>query len=102
MVSELSEYNGWTNYFTWAVHRWLTNDELNYNLILEIVHTSERGTDCDDGIKKFVESRNPLIESVSMFTDILNYALDMVNWTEISGTLAEDEDKERWGAARIW
>ena len=56
MATLLPDYNNWSNYFTWAVYRWLTNDEATYNHVLDIVQTSERGIDCDGAIKEYVES----------------------------------------------
>jgi hypothetical protein len=31
MSNDTQTYNGWTNYETWCVHLWLTNDEGTYN-----------------------------------------------------------------------
>lgn len=102
MTTELPDYNGWSNYFTWAVYRWLTNDEATYNHALDIAQTSERGIDCDAAIKEYVESGNPLTETTTLYTDLLNYALTWVDWREISNALAEPEDKKRWEEARSW
>jgi hypothetical protein len=33
-----SSYNGWTNYPTWAVNLWLSNDEPLYREAVEIVN----------------------------------------------------------------
>ena len=35
MSNDTKGYNGWTNYETWRVHLWLSNDEGSYNYWLE-------------------------------------------------------------------
>lgn len=96
-------YNGWTNYETWCVHLWLTNDEGKYNHCRELARqASAEAPECEqvrrrvwtveeakkfslaDRLKEFIEEMNPLADGASMFTDLLNAAISEVNWHEIA------------------
>lgn len=83
-------YNGYTNYQTWNVALWIDNDENTSDLISDIIAHSKSDYDAADQLKDIVEEMNPLIESASMFTDILNSALADVNYREIIESHKED------------
>ena len=89
-----------TNYFSWNVALWLSNDGGIYRHALDIVQHARRGIDADDGLKAFVEEMNPIAGDASMFTDILGYALAFVNWRAVSESLADEDDLARWEEAR--
>ncbi len=78
-------YNGWTNYETWCVHLWLSNDPYTY-------YTAQEATR-DGHLRDFVETL--MEESLSRATlesDLLNHALACVDWNEIEDALAEDDE----------
>jgi len=82
-------YNGWTNYETWCVNLWLTNEEGSNDDLLEIVGLT--WPDADDAttiynrttiLKEWVMDMAP-IDGATMFVDLLQASLDNVNWREI-------------------
>ena len=109
-------YNGWTNYETWAVNLWMSNDEGSYNYSQEIAQeaydeasagdsyasqTREESAMCKlaDRIKDYYEdtAQDMLYAAgqyASVFSDLLNGALSEVNWYEIAEHLIEDVEKE--------
>lgn len=89
-------YNGWSNYPTWAVNLWLSNDEGLHNEALEIAADTKRGQidghnypDWGIGVlaeiyKRWVrDDLAPNLEA-SFAADLLGYALDQVDWREIA------------------
>jgi len=82
------EYNGWTNYPTWAVHLWLTNEEPLYHQSRELVAEGE-DYEAAGRLKEFVTDYDPLGSTPSMFTDILGWAVEQVNWLEVARALRE-------------
>jgi len=53
----LKEYNGWRDYFTWAVHLWLSNDEIIFKTALSVIR---RSRDPEKALKEYVESNESL------------------------------------------
>ena len=85
-MNENTKYNGWTNYETWVVNLWLTNNEGDAEWLDEIAKGEGEIHDKADVLKEAIEDMNPLNDSdtgASMFTDLLNGALSEVNWYEI-------------------
>lgn len=74
------KYNGWTNWETWNVNLWLCNNEGDYDM----------AKNCKDGnaIRELVEEYRT--RTSGMFADLINRALDRVNWEEIYKGLHED------------
>lgn len=84
-------YNGWTNWETWMVYSWLTNEEGTYNYIMSM--TSKVGGDYQTYdlsklIREFVEEGNPL--TTGMYADLLGGALREVDYYEIAEHFLEE------------
>jgi hypothetical protein len=77
-------YNGWTNYPTWTVYNWLSSDEATNGSIEAIATEAPTVYRAADQMKDYVASRNPLAEGASMYIDLLNFAIGLVNWDEIA------------------
>ena len=86
-------YNGWVNYPTWAVHLWISNEEFLWDTALEIaadarLHSSS-WRDGPDAIKNWVVDELVPDLGASMPGDILGWAFDQVDWTEVFDAITE-------------
>ena len=43
-----TEYNGWSNYETWLINLWLTNDRCYYDELCEIIKNFDLGEQAED------------------------------------------------------
>lgn len=98
MEEELAEkdppkYNGWTNYETWVVNLWLSNDAGAYRKIRELAQGNTKANKSFDTLVEklrfFVE--NGMIRDFNGLSgDLLISALGRVNWEEIAYSVLED------------
>ena len=79
-------YNGWSNYPTWNVNLWLSNDEGLYSVVSRGPY--ERAA-LADYIKTFVRDELAPDLGASFAADLLGYALDQVDWYEIADAWIE-------------
>lgn len=102
-----NEYNGWTNYETWAVALWLDNEEGSQSFwserAREVFAEYESG-DLDndkhyaalaiaDELKDQHDEAMP--ETAGVFADLLNAAMSEVDWYEIAMHYLEEPAAER-------
>lgn len=92
------EYNGWTNYETWAVNLWLENEEPSYRYWTAMARScarqhstkhdkstySEAALALANAIKDHHEEKAPEQLHGTVFADLLTGALAEVNWREIA------------------
>lgn len=90
------EYNGYTNYETWAVALWIDNEEGSYNYWRERTQEAESIHELEDMLKDEHEENMP--EVTGIYSDLLQAALDSVNWYEIAENYwkeyREEEEEE--------
>ena len=86
----IKTYNGWTNYETWCVNLWLTDEastEQEVRMLAQMhdVSVGYRADRIHDLVLVIIDSAAPngLLTGASLFTDLLISALYNVNWHEI-------------------
>jgi len=80
-------YNGWTNYETWCVNLWLTNDQETYSHASSLPSAS--------AIKELVRDwKHETIPCAGIFADLLESALQSVNWYEIYDNLHKEDESD--------
>jgi hypothetical protein len=100
-------YNGFTNYETWAVSLWLGNDAGSYQYWRDATQeewecaksapaSASRLTPRETAaialsqrLREEVEGGSPLADA-TLYTDLLQSALDQVDWYEVADNLLED------------
>lgn len=107
-------YNGWTNKATWLVKLWIDNDQGEQEYWLDsarvmldsvrfqkandsnVAHTlaDTLKEHFEEGADEYQLGRSPiashLISGNSFFSDLMSWALAMVNWDEVAKSLIED------------
>ena len=89
-MSEDDTYNGWTNYPTWAVHLWLSNDQGHYQAASYYanLYPDHAGRSADT-LKHWVNRLMPDLGG-TLAGDLLGYALAQVNWDEVARAFREN------------
>lgn len=82
MLATTEEYNGWPNYETWLMNLWLTNDELVYNDLMQIIQELDTVDEMAEELKYRVMEDMDLNE-ISARADFLRAATRNIDWREI-------------------
>lgn len=104
----MAEYNGWTNYETWCVNLWISNEQSSQAYADEmaldaIKYEYENGDDEDSGenkkrsavrsvadsLKDWIEEGAPEVKG--LYADLLRAGLSEVNWHEIADHYVDDQ-----------
>jgi hypothetical protein len=109
-------YNGWANYPTWAVDLWMANDEKLYNLVREQARECIAQAPEDRNVPEIWTAKEAarymlanwmkdelcvaggdwgLVPELEGFpADLLGWALDNVEWSDIAESWITDELEE--------
>lgn len=110
-IKEENKYNGWSNYYTWCFKLWIQNDQSLYNNIYSnietIINNKYRGIDAPENpdykildamdFLKIIAEEMTLeqYKSEGSFTnDLINYALNQINYNEVAKSIIEDIKQE--------
>jgi hypothetical protein len=108
-------YNGWTNYETWCIGVWIDNDEPMYREVTalaqsvwdessglsayakftgnEIFNREEKAVyTLSNALKEKFEEEKPEMGN-TVWSDLLDAAVDEVNWRELAEHFLESVDK---------
>lgn len=94
----MSGYNGWTNYETWCVRMWMSNDpgeEMHWyaeceELMQEMEGESSKKIVWALGAKMQEHYYDSIPEVEGMWADLLSAALGECNWDEIASHIVDD------------
>ena len=80
----MADYNGWTNYETWCVNLWLTNEPDMESDLRMLAQTNAALYHRADRLRGYVlDISGEVFTDANMFADLLRSALDNVDWREI-------------------
>ncbi len=88
--AEKPNYNGWSNYETWCVALWLSNDQGTDQYIRELVQAAEDTVQASKAVREYLEDLNPVADQASVFADLMNAALGEVDWVEVAEAFLEE------------
>jgi len=104
-----TKYNGWTNYETWCVNLWMSNDQGSDEYYRELAQETYNRAEPEPSFTRdevatrnlsdtlegeFDERQSELVGVTGVFADLLNASLSEVNWYEIAEHYISDIDKD--------
>jgi hypothetical protein len=92
-MSESKSYNGYENYETWCAALWINNDEYYQSMAHNIVKQYGDTRQAEEALRDFVEAGSPDLGG-TMYGDMLNAALQEIDYRELVSTFAEDIEEE--------
>lgn len=86
---KIDQYKGFRNKPTWTIARWFKTEEDLYNYWKKRSEELTR-EELIKELKLQIEDRdNPLTEKATIYSDLLNYSIGLVEWDEIADLLKE-------------
>ncbi len=88
----MKKYGGYSNKPTWTLAIWLETDESLKNY-WRYKTKSLPEDELSKELQTYFEDRNPLSKEFTIYSDILNNILKLINWREVAKKLKDNEIK---------
>jgi len=90
-----NKYNGWTNYETWNFNLWITNEESDHSVALELAFDSENPYELSKKLEEWAEDMASDALTSYEYThgfikDMVNSSVGEVNFYEVAFHLWEE------------
>jgi len=85
-----TEYNGWSNYETWLINLWFTNEEPYYREMQRILSSFTGMRDQADALLEFMQNEHEELEVTGVWSDVIGSTLWRANWHEIAESNREE------------
>jgi hypothetical protein len=86
----VEEFNGYSNKPTWTLAIWLDTDESLKNY-WRYKSKSLSEDELSKELQTYFEDRNPLSKEFTIYSDMLNNSLKLINWREVAKKLKDNE-----------
>ena len=86
MGKEYNGYNGYVNYPTWDVVNWVMADETLSQYFSVAITDCSNEYEFSRKLTNFFNELTPIIPA-SLFSDLLNYAIEQVDWEQAAHRL---------------
>jgi hypothetical protein len=95
----MSDYNGWSNYETWAVHLWMDNEESSQKhwarRAMQLFNLDDIDGSVSDLAREMKSDHEDMLPSLDGFAaDLLNAAFGEVDWYEIAESYIDEAKRE--------
>ena len=103
------KHNGYTNYETWVVHLWISNNEIEQDFYEDLTISAYMDSEDTKYLSKNEEARRKIVESLkgiyeeeidgileksntrsTVWSDLIEKSISNVNWHEIADHMLED------------
>ena len=89
--NKVPDYNDYTNKPTWTVSLWINNDQSLQSQVLALARSTAVKHSLSNLLENmFSDTYNPLIDTATLYTDLLNWALAYVDWDELAEHFIND------------
>lgn len=94
-----TKYNGWTNYESWSIALWIGNDRGTEELMEEFTNQARENDpehpayELSHMIKDYIEENKPVTDA-SLYSDLLQAAINSANYYEIAEHYLDDYPAE--------
>jgi hypothetical protein len=86
----VEEFNRYSNKPTWTLAIWLDTDESLKNY-WRYKSKSLSEDELSKELQTYFEDRNPLSKEFTIYSDMLNNSLKLINWREVAKKLKDNE-----------
>jgi hypothetical protein len=89
----MGKYKGYSNKTTWTLAIWLETEESLNNYWRYKAKTLPEN-ELSKELQTYFEDRNPLSKEFTIYSNLLNNSLKLINWREVAKILKDKEDKQ--------
>ena len=89
----MEKYKGCSNKPTWTLAIWLDTEE-SLNNYWRHKAKSLPENELSKELQTYFKDRNPLSKEFTVYSNLLNNSLELINWREVAKILKEKEEKK--------